>query len=86
MNTTLIITCDHGRGDEVKKEWTSHGKDIRGASQIWLALMGKGISGKGEMKGNEQLYQAQLAKTIAAILGFNFTAEHPVEQAIPLGK
>jgi hypothetical protein len=81
-NTTLIITCDHGRGDKVKKEWTSHGSDIVGADQIWMAFMGKGIPAKGEIRQGGQIYQAQLAQTIATLLGMRFTANHPVEKSI----
>ncbi|MFL5808880.1 MAG: alkaline phosphatase family protein, partial [Flavisolibacter sp.] len=80
--TTLIIACDHGRGDKIKKEWTSHGEKIQGADQIWMAFMGKGIETKGEIKESGQLYQAQLAQTIAALLGMKFTANHPVEKEI----
>ena len=27
--TTLFITTDHGRGDKIKSEWTSHGQNIQ---------------------------------------------------------
>jgi len=80
--TTLVIATDHGRGDEVKKEWTSHGKKIKGADQIWMAFLGKGISQKGEVRTVGQLYQAQLAQTIAQLLGFHFTTHHPVEKSL----
>lgn len=85
-NTTLILTCDHGRGDSVKKEWTSHGAKINGADQIWMAFLGKGIAQGGEMANGEQLYQAQLAQTIAQLLGQNFTANHPIEKGLPLAQ
>ncbi len=26
--TTLIITCDHGRGDKIKDQWTDHGQKV----------------------------------------------------------
>ena len=80
--TTLLITTDHGRGDKVKKEWTSHGKKIEGADEIWLAALGAGISPLGEVKKEEQLYQAQVAQTIASLLGLNFKASQPIEKAI----
>ena len=38
--TTLLITTDHGRGDNEKSKWTSHGSDIEGADEIWFAVMG----------------------------------------------
>ncbi len=34
--TTLIITCDHGRGDAIKEEWTTHGQKTAGSGQIWI--------------------------------------------------
>lgn len=78
--TTLVITCDHGRGDYKKEEWKSHGSSIKESGEIWLAFLGKGIPEEGEVKQEEQLYQAQLAQTIAALLGFHFTAPHFVEK------
>ncbi|MFL5808230.1 MAG: alkaline phosphatase family protein, partial [Flavisolibacter sp.] len=80
--TTLIVTCDHGRGDKVKKEWTSHGTEIAGADEIWMAFLGRGIESKGEIKEKGQVYQAQLAQTIAALLGLNFKANHPIQKSI----
>ena len=80
--TALLITTDHGRGDINKAQWTSHGAKIEGASEIWLAVMGPGIPAKGEVKKPMQLYQKQVAQTIAALLAFNFTAAHPVAPAI----
>jgi phosphopentomutase/2,3-bisphosphoglycerate-independent phosphoglycerate mutase family metalloenzyme len=81
-NTTLIITCDHGRGDKIKEEWTSHGTKIEGADEIWMAFLGKGIEAKGEIKEKGQLYQAQLAQTIAELLGMKFKANHPIQKSI----
>jgi len=82
--TTMLITTDHGRGDKVKKEWTSHGKKIEGADQIWFAAIGAGIAPMGEVKRDEQLYQAQVAQTIANLLGLKFKASQPVEKAMAL--
>lgn len=84
--TTLIVTCDHGRGDAVKREWTSHGSDIAGADQIWVGFLGTGIAPTGEAVNGSQVYQAQLAQTIAQLLGYNFTATHPIEKAISFTK
>ncbi|MFT3902871.1 MAG: hypothetical protein QM727_06835 [Niabella sp.] len=81
--TALFISTDHGRGDEVKSQWTSHGSDIPGASQTWLAVMGPGISPKGEVKG-VQLHTEQFAQTIAQLLGTTFTANHPIGKSVKL--
>jgi hypothetical protein len=81
--TTLLITCDHGRGDKIKKQWTSHGAKIEGADQIWIAALGAGIEPKGEINNDEQLYQAQIAQTIAGLLGYDFKAsQQPIEHSV----
>jgi bisphosphoglycerate-independent phosphoglycerate mutase (AlkP superfamily) len=76
--TALFITTDHGRGDLIKSEWTSHYNKIAGANEIWFAAMGKGIPVKGEVKLPEQYFQEQFAQTMAHLLGLHFTCEHPV--------
>ncbi len=68
--TAMIITVDHGRGEDAKS-WKSHGRKIQGADQIWMAVIGPNIKRFGETKDN-QLYQNQLASTIANLLGFSF--------------
>ena len=80
--TTLIITTDHGRGDAVKKDWVRHRKEVEGADQTWMLFLGKGIRQKGEVKEPWQLYQAQLAQTIAQLLGYTYKPAHPVEKSI----
>jgi Type I phosphodiesterase / nucleotide pyrophosphatase len=74
--TTLIVTCDHGRGDSVKAQWRDHGEAIPEASNIWIAAIGPDTQHTGEQRTNTQLYQRQLAPTIAALLGLNFTPAH----------
>jgi hypothetical protein len=76
--TTLIITCDHGRGDAVKEEWKHHGQKILDAGQIWIAAIGPDTSPLGEIKTQEELYQRQIATTLAALLGLDFKPAHPV--------
>jgi Sulfatase len=84
--TALFITTDHGRGDSIKKEWTSHNSKILGANEIWFAVMAPGIKAKGEVKTNTQLYQKQFAQTMANLLGLTFTCEHPVGEKINLNE
>lgn len=76
--TTLIVTCDHGRGDTIKEQWTSHGEKIQDAGQIWIAAIGPDTKPTGEASNGPALYQGQLAATIAALLGFDFKPSHPV--------
>ncbi len=80
--TTLIITCDHGRGDNPKENWQHHGEKIEDAGQIWIAAMGPDTKPMGEVTNNKVLYQQQLASTFAKLLGFTFTANHTVAPPI----
>jgi Type I phosphodiesterase / nucleotide pyrophosphatase len=80
--TTLIVTCDHGRGDKIKEQWKHHGANIEDAGQIWIAALGPDTKPLGEIKINMQLYQAQLATTMAALLGYNFKPGHAVKEPI----
>ncbi|MDQ6763923.1 MAG: alkaline phosphatase family protein [Bacteroidota bacterium] len=79
--TTLIITTDHGRGKKTKS-WTKHDALIKGSGDAWLAIIGPDFTSKGEMQLPQQLYQKQIASTIANLLGHNFTANHPVSRPI----
>ena len=71
--TTLIVTCDHGRGDAENDEWTNHGSTIKGSDQTWMAILGPDTPAIGEMD-NGQFYTSQIAKTIAYLLNFNYNA------------
>ncbi|MEY3436236.1 MAG: hypothetical protein RL335_692 [Bacteroidota bacterium] len=82
--TALIFTTDHGRGDIKKTQWTDHGQSVADASEIWLAIMAPGLTGKGEIKVKEQWYQKQIAQTIASILGLTYAPKHPVGEPINL--
>lgn len=68
--TTLMISTDHGRGPG-SEDWKSHGAKISGADQIWIAMIGAGIVATGESKSG-QLYQNQIAATIANLLGLRY--------------
>jgi hypothetical protein len=70
--TTLIVTTDHGRGDVNKNQWKDHGTKVPDAGQIWMAVMGPDTEPAGEIKKPGQLYQKQIAATIASFLGFEF--------------
>ncbi|MBZ5859394.1 alkaline phosphatase family protein [Flavihumibacter profundi] len=74
--TTMIITCDHGRG--VNDEWTSHGPKIDHAENIWFAVIGPDTKPSGEVTKPMQIYQGQLAATMAELLGFHFTAPQKI--------
>jgi hypothetical protein len=82
-NTTFIITTDHGRGRSSSK-WADHGLFVKGSSQTWLVLIGPNIKPLGEMKNEEQLYQKQIAQTIANLVGENFKSNKSIAPAIAL--
>lgn len=73
--TTFIITTDHGRGE--LDAWTDHGEDVVGAERIWLAAFGAGVTARGEMR-NATVTQAQIASTIASLLGEDFAKFNPM--------
>ncbi|MEO6221296.1 MAG: alkaline phosphatase family protein [Ginsengibacter sp.] len=80
--TTLIVTSDHGRGDNPKENWKHHGEKIEDAGQIWIAAIGPDTKSMGEITSDKVLYQQQLAATFAKVLGFTFKANHPVAEPI----
>ncbi len=65
--TTLLITTDHGRGI-AGTQWQTHGEKVAGADQIWLAALGPDTPALGEAHTG-QLYQNQVAATLAQLLG-----------------
>ncbi len=76
--TTLLITTDHGRGDSPKSEWKSHGKTFEGSNAIWFAVIGPDTAPLGEVKTSGQLWQNQVAKTVAAFLGYDYSNQEEV--------
>lgn len=81
--TTLVITTDHGRGGAGKGSWINHGNfpkypvyHIPESNQTWIALLGAGVAPRGVVTGERKIYQAQLAKTFARILGLEFSPDH----------
>ncbi|HVW60740.1 MAG TPA: hypothetical protein VHC48_11905 [Puia sp.] len=82
-STTFLITTDHGRGRKPNK-WTTHGFWAKGSGDIWLAMLGPDISPEGELKGRSQVYQKQLAATMAAVLGDPSGKGHPPGRPIIL--
>ncbi len=76
--TTLILTTDHGRGDN-RIDWKSHGEKIENCEYIWIAVMGPDTP-HTIVKGMT-VTQSQIAATVAACLGHDYPKEHP--QATP---
>ena len=82
--TTLIVTCDHGRGDASPEAWRSHGSMIKNSEQTWFAVIGPDTPEDGIIKTHTTTYHKQLAQSIAKLLGYDFkkNADHEVGDAI----
>ena len=72
--TTLIVTTDHGRGRTVK-DWSDHGPGLEGAQDIWIAIAGPGHRRRGEWSDARTLRQGQVAATIAAEFGLDYSEQ-----------
>ncbi|MCE4217696.1 phosphoglyceromutase [Aquirufa antheringensis] len=70
--TTLLITTDHGRGDAIKTQWTSHGERVKDCYQIWYAMIGANVPAFGEVKTAEKVYQKDLIHKAAKAIGVSF--------------
>ena len=81
--TTFIITTDHGRGKKTFN-WSNHSLFTNGSAQTWLAMIGPGITPLGEMKEEQQIYQKQIASTIALLLGQQFQTTHKIGKPLEL--
>jgi hypothetical protein len=80
--TTFIITTDHGRGSGLV-DWKEHGVDEKGSENVWIAVMGPNTPALGERRNVGLVTQAQIASTIALLLGKDFRASAP-GAAVPL--
>ena len=84
--TTFVITTDHGRGSGLV-EWKDHGADQKGSENIWIAVIGPDTEALGERTRTNPVTQAQIAATLAALLGKNYrrdvpTAAPPIEDVL----
>jgi len=80
--TTFIITTDHGRGSGLV-EWKEHGVKQKGSENIWIAVIGPDTAPLGVRESPPPIKQAQIAATIAALLGTDYRAAEP-KAAAPL--
>ena len=74
--TTFIITADHGRGSGLT-QWKDHGADVPGAENIWIAVIGPDTPSLGERTNAGEVTQAQIAATLAALLGRDYRGAVP---------
>ena len=80
--TTFIITTDHGRGSG-PAEWKEHGTEQKGSENIWMAVLGPDTPPLGERSHTAEIHQAQIAATVAALLGKDYRQAVP-EAAPPI--
>jgi hypothetical protein len=73
--TALIVSTDHGRGSTIT-DWPDHGRKVPAADRIWMAVLGPGIPALGS-RADVNVTQAQIAATIAALLGEDYAAAQP---------
>ena len=78
--TSLIVTVDHGRGDN-PAEWRSHNNKVNGAGYIWVAALGPRIPALGVWSEHEPFTQSQVAATVASLVGEDYPSG--VTQAAP---
>ena len=69
--TTLIVTSDHGRGATLD-DWHSHGKDVAGADQIWLVIVGPDTPSMGEATNVPEIFQRDIAPTMLDLMGIDY--------------
>jgi hypothetical protein len=86
--TTLILTCDHGRGAAADGGWKSHGAKVVGSEAIWIGILGPDTPALGERSGIPAVTQNQIAATLAALLGEDYNAAQPkagapIKDALP---
>lgn len=80
--TTLIFTCDHGRGGKVE-DWHGHGPDVPGDEQIWVFAIGPDTPAAGEVTNSPVCYQRDIAPTALEMLGVDYTS-YPGVQGKPI--
>ena len=74
--TTFVITTDHGRGGGLT-EWKEHGVEEKGSENVWIAVMGPDTRPLGERSKVPAVAQAQIAATVAALLGRDYPRAEP---------
>lgn len=74
--TALLVTTDHGRGAG-RAGWSRHGASVDGAEWVWAAVFGPDTPARGSRTDVTDATQAQIAATIAALLGEDYVAAQP---------
>ena len=77
-STTFIVTADHGRGSGLSA-WKEHGAapELAGSENIWIAVFGPDTQPLGERVDVAEVTQAQIAATVACLLGGDYRRDVP---------
>jgi len=70
--TSIVLTTDHGRGSGLT-EWRNHGRNVDGAEDIWIAVLGPHTAPLGVGGKQVAVTQSQIASTVAALIGYDFS-------------
>ena len=67
-------------------DWTSHGSEVPGSDETWIAVFGPDTPNRGELQDTPTYTQSHIAATILRFYGlevdhFNPEAEGPIEEA-----
>ena len=82
--TAFLISVDHGRG-AAPVAWKTHGREIPESASIWFAAIGPGIPPLGERADTPPVLQAQVAATVATLVGEDFAGSRPeIRPPLPL--
>ena len=71
-NTSIVITTDHGRSSA---NFTGHGRES------FLIVLNPSLNA-GIVDREEQIYNAQIAQTLAKLIGLRYEAEHEIANEI----
>jgi hypothetical protein len=77
--TTLIFSADHGRG-RLPTDWMHHGKDISGAEETFIVMIGPETEARGERRNTAHVV-GNVAEAIAAAFGLHYPAKRAVARA-----
>jgi hypothetical protein len=86
--TAIIITVDHGRGEEPLETWKHHAskeslkgymkslaqyeEGIVGSDAVWIAAIGAGVAHRGLVKNTACAGSNQIAATLLTLLGIDY--------------
>jgi hypothetical protein len=80
--TTILVTTDHGRGDQVE-DWPHHRSSIESSKYCWIAVVGPDHTKQGSWQDIDSIGMNQVAATLSAFLGLDY-AEWNQEAGRPI--